>query len=77
MIIPLIILGIIIILWIQYPDIKEENDEPVYKKIFNRTKVPLLFICSISIIYLLLCNKNFENSSNVINQKVYMSNPEL
>jgi hypothetical protein len=77
MIIPLIILGLIIIIWIQYPDIKENENEQLYKKIFNRIKVPLLFICSISIIYLLVCNKQLDNLSNINNQKVYMSYPNL
>ncbi len=76
MIIPLIILGLIIIIWIQYPDIKDEQDEQIYKKIFNRIKLPLIFICSVSIIYLLIFNKNCENLSDINNQKVYMSNPK-
>ena len=76
MIIPLIILGLIIIIWIQYPDIKDEQDERIYKKIFNRIKLPLIFICSIAIIYLLIFNKNCENLSDINNQKVYMSIPK-
>ena len=78
MIIPLIIIGIIIIIWLQYPDVKEDNTEPVYKKIFNRIKLPTIFICIISIIYLLLCkNKDNISESYLNTQKVFMSNPEL
>ncbi len=73
MIIPLIIIGIVIIIWIQYPDIKDEMSDPVYKRIFNRVKLPIIFICAISIIYLLFC-KNSAISEKPL--KVYMSNPE-
>ena len=77
MIIPLIIIGIIIVIWIQYPDIKDNHEDPVYKKIFNRIKIPLLLICIISIFYFSLCNKTINCNNDIINLKVYMSNPKI
>ena len=78
MIIPLIIIGIIIIIWIQYPDIRDSQEDPVYKKIFNRIKIPLLLICILAIFYFtLLHNKNNNNNYDINNLKVYMSNPTI
>ncbi len=67
------ILIIFIICWLQYPDLKDDVDEPMYKRIFTRIKIPLIFICSI--IFLLL-NKNIC-SNKLIEQKVFMSVPSF
>ena len=44
----IIIISIIIIIWIQYPDIKNDKEQPVYKRIFERTKIPIIIICLLS-----------------------------
>lgn len=74
-IIPIIIIGIVIIVWLQYPDIKENENTPIERKIFDRIKIPVIFICSILIIYLLCGCKNNETIETL--PKVYMSIPNF
>ena len=78
MIIPLLIISIIIIIWIQYPEIKNDKDLPVYKRIFARTKVPVIIICLLLILYL-SCDKSTDAVSSEINKKikVFMSIPNF
>jgi uncharacterized BrkB/YihY/UPF0761 family membrane protein len=56
----IIIISIVIILWLQYPENKDDNEEDNIKKIFNRLKIPIITICFIVLIYLLLCNKEIK-----------------
>jgi hypothetical protein len=74
----IIIISIIIIIWIQYPEIKNDKDQPVYKRIFNRTKIPIIIICLLLILYL-SCDKNTDVASSEINKKikVFMSIPHF
>jgi hypothetical protein len=75
-IIPLIIIGIVIIVWLQYPDIKDDETTPIERKIFDRIKIPVIFICSILIIYLLYgCKENNEIIETL--PKAYMSIPNF
>jgi hypothetical protein len=69
----LVILLIIIIVWIQFPqNIKDDETKPLYTKIFNFTKIPIIVICFISILYLTFGN-NIDNKQNL---DVYMSIPK-
>lgn len=74
----IIIISIILIIWIQYPDIKNDKEQPVYKRIFERTKIPILIICLLLILYL-SCDKNIDASTSEINKKikVFMSVPNF
>ncbi len=77
MIIQVVILLIIIIIWLQYPQTKEETEEiPLYKKIFNIIKIPIVVICFVIIIYSFL-NINPEKKSLNDDFSVYMSIPKF
>jgi hypothetical protein len=69
-----IILILCIIIWLQYPDLKDDLTEPTYKRIFTRIKIPIIFICAILIF---LLNKNIIPENKLINQKVFMSVPNF
>ncbi len=80
MIIQVVILLIIIIIWLQYPqtikgNIETENETHLYKKIFNIVKIPIVIICFISIIYNFLNINPKQNSIRDLN--VYMSIPKF
>jgi hypothetical protein len=52
MIIQVILIAIIIIIWLQYPQIKKiDESKPLYLKIFDIVKIPIIVICFIIIIY--------------------------
>ena len=52
MIIIVILIAIILIIWLQYPQIKKTNEnKPLYLKIFETVKIPIIVICFIIIIY--------------------------
>ncbi len=74
----IIIISIIIIIWIQYPDIKNDKEDQVYKRIFKRTKIPIIIICLLLILYL-SCNKYPDATSSEMNNKikVFMSIPNF
>ena len=55
-IISITLIAIIIILWLQYPEIKNISNDPLYKKLFNRLKIPIILICFIVIIYCINTN---------------------
>ncbi len=79
MIILVILITIILIIWLQYPQNKKTDvNEPLYLKIFNTTKIPIIVICFIIIIYNILGVdiNNFKN--DYINKlNVYMSVPKF
>ena len=56
----IILIAIIIIIWLQYPEIKntDENKE-LYLKIFDTIKIPIIVICFIIIIY-----QTYETNTN-------------
>ena len=75
-IIIILILAVIVIIWLQYPEIKENEDEPKLKKIFNRFKIPIISICFIIIIYMMF--KCTEKTPNVnITQRVSIGIPDF
>ncbi len=69
----LVILLIIIIVWLQYPqNINDDENKPLYTKIFNSVKIPVGVMSFITIIYLTF-NNNVDNKQNL---SVYMSVPK-
>ena len=74
MIIVPIIIGILLIIWLQYPQIKKDKEENKYIYIFNIIKIPIIFTCIVIIIYM-LSYKIIEPLR--INQKVYMKLPKF
>jgi hypothetical protein len=74
MIIVPIIIGILLIIWLQYPQIKKDKEDNKYIYIFNIIKIPIIFTCIVSITYMLSC-KIIEPLR--INQKVYMKLPQF
>ena len=74
----LIIISIVIIIWIQYPNIKDDKEQPVYRRIFERIKVPIIVICLLLILYFTY-DKNTDIISSESNKqlKVFMSLPNF
>jgi hypothetical protein len=75
MILAIIVIGLIIIFWLQFPFIKENNSTPdsKYKTIFNKVKIPIVFLCLVFIIYLFL-NKPCDNKSTINSFEIDNSN---
>ncbi len=63
-----ILVGILLIIWLQYPQIKKEEDVPLYRYMFDIIKVPIIFTCIVIIIYL---NKDIIKKSKPLNTKVF------
>ncbi len=76
MILLVIIIGLIIIFWLQMPFIKDDNSTPEakYKTIFNKIKIPIVFICLVALVYLLL-NKTvkLKSTDNLKNLEIDFS----
>ena len=52
MIIIVVLIAIILIIWLQYPQIKQtDENKKIYLKIFDTVKIPIIVICFIIIIY--------------------------
>lgn len=68
MILAIIVIGLIIIFWLQMPFIKDDNSnsESKYRTIFNKIKIPIIFLCFAYIIYLYF-NKPCSKSPNGLN----------
>jgi len=66
------IISVIIILWYQYPNIKDKEDEDNIIYIYDKIKLPFIIVCLILLFYL-LC----KNNSNEINHEVYHSIPNF
>ncbi len=75
MILAIIVIGLIIIFWLQYPFIKEDNSTPESKNktIFNKIKIPIIFLCFAYIIYLFL-NKSTVSKSTFNSLEIDNSN---
>jgi len=75
MIIQVILISIIIIIWLQYPQMKKvDEDENKYIKMFNIVKIPITVICLLIIIYIYLNNTNEPIQNNL---NVYTSIPKF
>ncbi len=73
----IIIISIIIVLWIQYPDIKNDEEQHVYKRIFHKIKTPAIITCLLLILYLSSCKINADASEVNKKIKVFMSIPNF
>ena len=64
MILAIIVIGLIIIFWLQYPFIKEDKvtNESKNKIIFNKVKIPIVFVCIVFIIYICLNKPAIDKS---------------
>jgi hypothetical protein len=69
-----VLIAIILIIWLQYPQIKKtDEDKSLYLKIFNTIKIPIIVICFIIIIY-----QMYEiNNNSFTKLNVYMSVPKF
>lgn len=79
MIIQVILIAIIIIIWLEYPQIKTtDKDKPLYIRIFNTAKIPIIVICFIIIIYY-ISGIDIEYYKDDFTKKldVYMSVPKF
>ena len=79
MIIQVLLIAIVIIIWLQYPEIKktDKNKDPNLK-IFDIVKIPIIVICFIMIIYLLVGMNECSSKENLIkNVNVHMSMPKF
>ena len=52
------IIGLSLIVWTQYSYICNDTDKPIERQIFNKVKVPTIFLCIIVIIYYLMRRTN-------------------
>lgn len=52
------IIGLSLIIWTQYSYICDDTDKPLERQIFNKIKVPTIFLCIIVIIYYLMMKKD-------------------
>ncbi len=74
MIIQVILISIIIVIWLQYPQIKEADENSnKYIKIFDIVKIPITVICLLIIIYIYATNNTKSNN----NLNVYTSIPKF
>lgn len=53
------IIGILLIVWFQYPYIQKEDNQ--YKYIYNHVKIPLIVLSIVGLIYIASCSNNKPN----------------
>ena len=78
MIIIVILIAIILIIWLQYPQInKTDENKELYLKIFDTVKIPIIVICFILIMYHMsgIDIDSYKNDLTKLN--VYMSTPKF
>ncbi len=75
MIIVVVLIAIILIIWLQYPQIKNtDENKKLYLKIFDTIKIPIIVICFIIIIYQMY---EMNNNSDFTKLNAYMSVPKF
>jgi hypothetical protein len=79
MIIQVILIAIVIIIWLQYPQIKKiDKNKALHLKIFDTVKIPIIVICFIMIIYSLVGMNECSSKEDLIrNVNVHMSMPKF
>jgi hypothetical protein len=79
MIIQVILIAIVIIIWLQYPQIKKtDKNKDLHLKIFDIVKIPVIVICFIIIIYILSGMDECSSKEDLIkNVNVHMSMPKF
>ena len=71
-----ILIAIVIIIWLQYPQIKKtDENKDLYLKIFDTVKIPIIVICFIIIIFQMYEMNNNTDSFTKLN--AYMSVPKF
>lgn len=71
-----ILIAIIIIIWLQYPQIKKtDENKDLYLKIFDTVKIPIIVICFIIIIFQMYEMNTNTDSFTKLN--AYMSVPKF
>jgi len=76
MIVPITLFGLIIIVWLQHTYMSNDDGKPLYRKIFNRIKLPIIYLCIVCIIYILIQKPGIRTipikvKSLVTDQKVF------
>jgi hypothetical protein len=70
-----VLIAIILIIWLQYPQIKNtDENKKLYLKIFDTIKIPIIVICFIIIIYQMY---EMNNNSDFTKLNAYMSVPKF
>ncbi len=82
MIVPITLIGLGIIIWLQYTYMSKDDDKPLYRRIFNRVKLPIIYLCIVCIIYILINKPNIsiipiKVKSLVTEQKVFNNIPQF
>ena len=79
MIIQVILIAIVTIIWLQYPQIKKKDENiELHLRIFDIVKIPIIVICFIMIIYSLVGMNECSSKENLIkNVNVHMSMPKF
>ena len=79
MIVPITLFGLIIIVWLQHTYMSYDEDKPLYRRIFNRIKLPIIYLCIVCIVYFYIqkLGKNtiVKVKSLVTDQKVFHNIP--
>ena len=62
------IISFILVYWFQYPLIKNDivpDNTPLYKKIFNTYKLPVIIVCKILLLYNIFSDMNKCKSNDL------------
>ena len=75
MIVPITLIGLVIIIWLQHTYMSDDIDKPLYRKIFNRIKLPIIYLCIVCFVYFYIQKPNAHSiikvKSLVTDQKVF------
>ncbi len=76
MIVPITLIGLVIIVWLQHTYMCDDEEKPLYRRIFNRIKLPIIYLCMVCIIYIFIQKPNIKSipikvKSLVTEQKVF------
>ena len=80
MIVPITLIGLGIIIWLQHTYMSKDDDKELYRRIFNRVKLPIIYLCLVCIIYILLNKQDIriittKVKSLVTDQTIFNSIP--
>ena len=76
MIVPITLIGLIIIVWLQHTYMSDDIEKPLYRKIFNLIKLPIIYLCIVCVIYIVIQKPNIRTipikvKSLITDQKVF------
>ena len=80
MIVPITLFGLIIIVWLQHTYMSDDKEKPLYRRIFNRIKLPIIYLCIVCIVYFYIQKNGVRTipikvKSLVTDQKVFTNIP--